>query len=142
MTCTIAYTSHVYSVVIRGMKHIDILLARHPHVTKKNNYLPGTTLQYIILYNTVHAPLLMLCVYSLFENTKQLTTQCFFTGNLVPNVIAEVYFVVQLLTARGIALALKPTQGTCTVGRHDWRVSVFNVAELSSRFITSKSHYR
>ncbi|XP_073249807.1 codanin-1-like [Porites lutea] len=31
-------------------------------------------------------------------------------GNLVPNVIAEVYFVVQLLTARGIALALKPTQ--------------------------------
>ena len=35
MTCPIAYTSHVYSVVIRGMKHIDILLARHPHVTKK-----------------------------------------------------------------------------------------------------------
>ena len=84
----------------------------------------------------------MLCVYCLVENTKQLTMQCFFTGNLVPNVIAEVYFVVQLLTARGIALALKPTQGTCTVGRHDWRVSVFfNVAELSSRFMTSKSCY-
>lgn len=41
MTCTIAYRSHVYSVVVRGMKHIDILLARHPHVTKKNNYLAG-----------------------------------------------------------------------------------------------------
>ena len=32
---------HVYSGVIRGREHIDILLARHPHVTKKNNYLPG-----------------------------------------------------------------------------------------------------
>ena len=112
MTCPIAYTSHVYSVVIRGMKHVDILLTRHPHVTKKKIIIFQVTLQCIIVYNTVHAPLLMLCVYSLFENTKQLTTQCFFTGNLVPNVIAEVYFVVQLLTARGIALALKPTQGT------------------------------
>lgn len=49
MTCTIAYTSHVYSVVIRGMKHIDILLARHPHVTKKKYYLPGNfTVHYSI----------------------------------------------------------------------------------------------
>lgn len=67
----------------------------------------------------------MLCVYCLVESAKQLITQCFFTGNLVPNVIAEVYFVVQLLTARGIALALQHPQGTCTVGSHDWRVSVF-----------------
>ena len=110
--------------MIRGRKHIDILLARRPYVPKKK-IIFQVTLQYIILYNTVHAPLLMLCMYSLFENTKQLTMQCFFTGNLVPNVIAEVYFVVQLLTARGTALASKPTQGTFTVGRQDWRVRVF-----------------
>ena len=35
MTSPIAYTSHVYSGVLRGRKHIDIVFARHPHVTKK-----------------------------------------------------------------------------------------------------------